>query len=495
MLFLFFLAIALLFFAVYYWNRLQNKRVYRVASEIVEQAETKALMLLDQAKIEINERQIAAQQQIYAQHKQLEKEQLSISGKLEQFLRDKQKLQAKVQELEKKEKALVAWEKELKDADTLHRSRLNLSEDQARSAILTQVAKEIEKDCHELHLHKYQEAKFRLDADVQKLIITALGRLPHKALQDASTSYVAIPNEEMKAKIIGREGKNIKAFQQLTGVQVVIDDQPNQLTISCFDPERRELAKLALHELVQDGRISVGRIEEAVSTAYARLNDLLVQFGQEAVSSLHLHGLHPELCRYLGCLKLRTSLGQNLLEHSLEVAHIMGLLCTELKLNVSQGMRMGLLHDIGKAVTSTNTTSHAIAGYRLCLEWGEAELIANAVGCHHDEMKALTQEAMLVKCADYLSGARLGARAESSETFFKRLSDFEAMALECPGVKTAFAVSAGRELQVFVKPEVVDDAAALALAKAISQKIQLLSGPSKVQVTVIRETRAVEYTQ
>lgn len=484
------LLIALIGFAILgflYWCRRQRKNASKFAQTLIDQAQIKANLLLEEAKIKKREASVELEQKKLYQERELEKQSLALLQREEEVASLKQKMQAKEQELKRLEKRLKSEEEDL--------ARKNqISIEETKEALRQEATEAVEKESLLLLLKKRQQLEAQTERDAHNLIIQALSRLPHKPLHDASCTAFCLPNEEMKAKIIGRDGKNIKAFQQLSGVTIVIDETPEMLQLSSFDLERREIAKSALSELIRDGRITPARIEEELTAAKNRLPQMLIAIGQEAAGSCHVSHLHPELLRHLGLLHLRASLGQNLLEHSVEVANIMANIAVELKLDVAKARRMGLLHDIGKAMHSDGSLTHAIAGYRLLLEFGETEEVANGVGSHHDEMLPKTLEASLVKGADFLSGARRGARAESSETFFKRLADLEREARSFDGVKNAFALSAGRELQVFVKPDLVDDLQALQLAKAIAKKIQPLAGPLNIQVNVIRQTQAIVYT-
>ncbi len=482
------------FLCFFYFQKKQQLNANLLAKTLLEQAENKAKLALDAARLEAKQLIFAAEQKAHQILAICTKNQQLLESKEDLFSKEKNKILQKQHELEKKEKAFDLREKELQQALERYNALCMLTAEDARKEVLARAEKEAEKECQMLFFQKRSEIELRLENHVHSLVATALARLPHKALTDATTCEIVLPNEEMKAKIIGREGKNIKAFQQLTGVTLVIDENKEALVLSCFDLQRREIAKIAIQELIKDGRISLSRIEEEVEAASANLDATLIRYGQEAIAQLHLHSLHPTLLIHLGRLKLRTSFGQNLLDHSIEVASIMGQIAAELKLNISTAIRMGLLHDIGKAITMDTPRSHALAGYDLCLECGESQEVANGVGCHHDEMPALSLEAKLVKCADYLSGARKGARLEHSDTFFKRLRDFETEALTFEGVRSAFALAAGRELQVFVRPDIVSDADALFLAKQIAKKIQPLASTLRVQVTVIRETKSVEYS-
>lgn len=475
-------------------KRKAKKSHDRLVLTLLEQAEIKSKLLIDEAKANAAKLTLELENSRVKQKIEHEKEENALKAREERLERERTKLQQKMHELEKKEKALQVEAQGIKE--TLYHAKedlymkAKLTAGEAHSLVL----KEAEKELLSLTLKRRQEAEERAHKEAHHLIVSSLSRVSANAIQEASTTHIRLPNEEMKAKIIGREGKNIKALQQLTGVTIVIDDTPEMLVLSCFDASRREIAKLALDELIQDGRITPARIEEAIESAKVRLPDLLLQYGQEAADRVHVTRLHPEILRTLGALKLRTSLGQNQLFHSIEVAEIMQLLASELGLDSQRARRMGLLHDIGKALKLEDGPTHALAGYRFCLEWHETEEVANGVGSHHGEMPALNKEAEILKCADYLSGARRGVRSENSLSFFQRLKELEEEALKFEGVKNAFALAAGRELQVFVKPDIIDDLQASLLAKEIAQKIQTISNNMKIQVSVIREIKSVEYT-
>lgn len=476
------------FLLAVYWQRKERDRLHNIANESMQQAENRAKILLEKAALDAKNITFDAQRLSFQMQDDLEKLKRELNAKDDQLSREKQKMVARQQELKAKEQQLFLREKELEE-------KLSLSIDAIRKEAILKAQKEAERECQLAFLQKSREQEVRSEAAGHSLIVQVLSRLPKKALKDASETVITLPNEEMKAKIIGREGKNIKAFQNLTGVTLVIDEaQGLTVVLSSFDPERREIAKIALQELVRVGTINPGRIEEEVKHAESSLDKALLEYGKEAANLLSIRGLDPVILLHIGKMKLRSSYGQNLLEHSIEVAQILAMIAKELKLSSEKAMRMGLLHDIGKVVTADTPLSHAILGYKLLLEHGESEEVANGVGAHHDEMAPLTQEAMLVKCADYLSGARKGSRAETDESFFKRLQTFEAEAMSFNGVKSAFALSAGRELQVFVRPEVVDDLEAIQLARDIAKKIQPFAGNQRVQISVIREMKAVEYS-
>ena len=305
---------------------------------------------------------------------------------------------------------------------------------------------------------------------------------------------VSIPNDEMKGRIIGREGRNIRSLEQATGVNIIIDDTPGAIVLSGFDPIRLQVAKMALADLVHDGRIHPTRIEEVVEKAKLNIDKIIKKHGEDAALRAGIMNLHPDLIKLLGKLKFRYSYGQNVLDHSLEVAHLMGIMAAELGLDVNLAKRMGLLHDFGKAVSHEIEGPHAIIGHDLALKYGESAEVANGIGCHHGEMPSLTIEASLCSAADAISASRQGARSEFVEEYIKRLKKLEDLAHEFPGVEKAYAMQAGREVRVVVLPDQVDDDGIITLARDLTKRIESeLNYPGKIKVTVIREKRIVEY--
>lgn len=487
-------SIAFLILLSLIWKRKKKKSEEARLLSILDQAQAKASSIIFEARAHVSKNMQELEAKKHEFKLEMERELNAHKSKEEKLEQSRLKLIQKTQELEKKEKLVAKKEADLDEAMThvealLHK-RAELSCEEARHLVL----KEAEKENVTYSLTLRQRAEKDAANEAAELIICALGRVSGACLQEASITEVSLPNEEMKAKIIGREGKNIKCFQQLTGVNIIVDDTPLQISLSCFDVTRREVAKIALQELIRDGRITASTIAEAVTLAKNSLPELLLQYGLEAANRAKVFRLDPEILRALGNMHFRSTLGQNLLEHSIEVAELAAMIASELKVDSQKARRMGLLHDIGKVLDLEKGPTHAIAGYRFCREHHESEEIANGIGAHHNEMASQTLEAEILKCADYLSGARRGARADSTANFFQRLQDLEQEALKFEGVESAFALSSGRELQVFVKPDIISDIQASLLAKEIAQKIQSLSITGKVQVTLIREIKKIEYT-
>jgi ribonuclease Y len=366
-----------------------------------------------------------------------------------------------------------------------------LTRDEARRSLIEQMVDEARSDGAKLVRQIENEAREEADRRAKKIVSIAIERMAGEFVAERSMSVVPLPNDDMKGRIIGREGRNIRAIEAATGVDLIIDDTPEVVVVSCHNPVRRELARLALERLMQDGRIHPGRIEEVVRKAEHELDASIREAGQRAVIELGLHGVHPELVRLVGMLKYRYSYAQNVLMHSIECAYIAGALAAELGLNVKQARRAGLLHDIGKALTHEVEGSHAVLGGEIARKYGESSKIVNAIAAHHEEVKAETILAPLVDAADALSGARPGARREVLESYAKRLEDLERISNAFDGVQKSFAVQAGREVRIIVDPGTIADDKAALLARDIAKKIeQEMTYPGQIRVTVIRETRA-----
>jgi ribonuclease Y len=338
-----------------------------------------------------------------------------------------------------------------------------------------------------------ERAKREADKDARRILAITTQRLAAEHTAESTVSAVALPNDEMKGRIIGREGRNIRAFELATGVDVIIDDTPDTVVISCFDPVRREVARRALDALVVDGRIHPGRIEEVVVKAKTELDAQLVEMGERAAHDVGVHGLHPELIRLIGRMRYRSSYGQNLYEHSKEVAWLAGMMAAELKLDVALARRGGLLHDIGKVLTHEHEGTHVQLGVEVCRRHGESAAVLNCIEAHHDDVPHDSSESVLVQASDSVSGSRPGARREAFETYVKRLTKLEEIAGGYPGVEKTTVIQAGREVRVIVQPEKIDDAAAQLLSETIARRIeQELQYPGQIRVTVIRETRATD---
>lgn len=445
-----------------------------IAKKIIADADLKAKAILDAVEKE-------------------KQDGMRFTQKIEQEARHQQeKIDRKQSDIDKREKQLRAKEEAFDRKHDLREKELEKIAHLTRSDAREQLILDVEKECKSYLLKKYQEAEEMALDKARDLVFTSISRICDKQITENTITVLQVPTDDLKAKLIGREGRNIKSFEQATGTTLIIDDTPNAVVISSFDPLRRHIAKRVLEELFLDPRIHPMRIEELVKKMEHSLENELTAIGERASSRAQVHGLHGELLKVLGKLHFRSSMGQNVLDHSVEVSHLMGLVAAELQLNEERARRIGLLHDIGKALDASNGRSHAIAGYYFALNFGEKEEIANGIGCHHDEMAPQTKEGHLCKPCDSLSATRPFARIESFDKHFRRLESLETIAKEFSEVESAFVLQAGRELRVFVKPDAVDDLQATKLAHLLSKKIEERQPRSgKVQVTVIREKKVV----
>ncbi len=417
----------------------------------------------------------------------LEKKEKDIITRTEQLRKDEGSVKEKGEELAK----LILEEK------ARLQSIANLSTEEAKKILLSRLEDELLTEKATRIKQINEEIKDSADKKAREVISTAIQRCASDHTAETTISVVPLPSDEMKGRIIGREGRNIRALEQATGVDIIIDDTPEAVTISGFDMVRRETARMALEQLIVDGRIHPGRIEEVVEKAKQELEKKMKEGGEAAAMELGLHGMHPELIKLVGRLRYRTSFGQNGLNHSIEVAKLMGIIAHQLGVDVKTAKRAGLLHDIGKVVSSdVEEGTHAIVGARLCRKYGETEDVSYAVESHHGEVEMNTVYGILVSAADAISAARPGARAESMETYIKRLENLEKIANSFKGVDKCFALQAGREIRVVVTPEKVNDDEAIVMARDIRQKIEEeMEYPGHIKVMVVRETRAVEYAK
>ncbi len=371
-----------------------------------------------------------------------------------------------------------------------------LTQREARDQLMEQLIDEAKLEAASRIKDIRDEAKLTANREARKIILTAIQRTAASHAIENTVSVVNIQSDEMKGRIIGREGRNIRSFEAATGIEVIVDDTPEAVILSGFDPVRREVARIALTRLIQDGRIHPGRIEEVVDKARSEMEEELIETGERTVIDLNLHGLHPELIRLIGRMKYRTSYGQNLLSHSIETARICSLMAAELGLDPAEARRAGLLHDIGKVVEEEIEQPHAIVGMELCKKYKENPDVCNAVGAHHDEIEMTALISPIVQSADAISGARPGARREALEAYVKRLEKLESLAASFEGVERVFAIQAGREIRVMVNHSLVSDAKAEQLAHDISKKIQdEMQYPGQIKVTVIREVRSVSFAK
>jgi len=390
-------------------------------------------------------------------------------------------------------------EKKQAEIDKLHKSQIDqleiisgLSADDAKNQLIESLKAEAKTAAMSHIQDTIEEAKLTAHQEAKKVIINTIQRVGTEEAVENCVSVFNIENDEVKGRIIGREGRNIRSLEAATGVEIIVDDTPEAIILSCFDPVRREIARLSLHRLVTDGRIHPARIEEVVAKTTKQIEDEIIEVGKRTVIELGIHGLHPELIKTVGRMKYRSSYGQNLLQHSREVAKLCGIMAAELGLNVKLAKRAGLLHDIGKVPDTESELPHAILGMEWAQKYGEKEEVCNAIGAHHDEIEMKYLISPIIQVCDAISGARPGARRQVLDSYIQRLKDLENVAFSFSGVKSAYAIQAGRELRVIVESEKVSDDLAGKLSFEISQKIQTeMTYPGQVKVTVIRETRAV----
>jgi len=446
------------------------------------------------------ERLKALQEELKAERERLKEEREELRREAERLSKRGEALDARAMKLDALEEALKAREAVLAEREKEVEQRLyqvaGLSPEEARRLILERLDRELEEEKAARVRAALERARVEARREAQKILAQAMQRQASETAAQLAVSVVPIPSDAMKGRIIGREGRNIRTFEALTGVDLIIDDTPEAVLLSSFNPVRREIARMALEELLKDGRIHPSRIEEVVEKAKQEMKTFIYERGEEAALEAGVVGLKPGLIQLLGRLHFRSSYGQNVLKHSVQVAHLTGIMAAELGLDAGLARRAGLLHDIGKSVDREVEGSHVEIGIALARRFGEPPEVIDAIAHHHDPEDAETVYAVLVAAADALSAARPGARRESLEEYLQRLEALERIALSFPGVETAFAVQAGREVRVIVKPDKITDAKATLLAREIANRIEReMNYPGQVQVTVVRETRAVEYAK
>ena len=429
---------------------------------------------------------LAAKEELMAVRENLHK---SLDQKLAGVDRREQELRRLEQQTQERGKALTKREQ---DIGARLEQVAGLSAQDAKAELITKLESEARDEAAALVRNITEQAKKNADREAKKIIALAIQRIAAEQTAESSVSAVVLPSDEMKGRIIGREGRNIRAFEAATGVDVIIDDTPDTVVVSCFEPVRREVGRLALERLIADGRIHPGRIEEIVKKAKADIDAGIVEAGEQAVYDTGIRGMHPELVKLVGRMKYRTSYGQNILEHSKEVAWLAGIMAAELKLDVNLAKRGALLHDVGKVLTHEHDGTHVQLGIEVATKYGENPIVINCIAAHHDDVPHESPVSVIVQAADAVSGSRPGARREAFETYVKRLTQLEKLASEFQGVEKVFAIQAGREVRVVVTPEAVDDTAATRLTDEIARKIEReLQYPGQIKVVVIRETRAV----
>ncbi len=439
-------------------------------------------------------------QKIQQTENKLKQREIGLSQRQDDLARRKQEVDHQQQRIDNEKKLLQIKQAELEKMQLRERDMLEelsgLSADEAKNRLIESLKDEARSDAAGYINEIMDEAKLNANQQAKKIVIQTIQRVATETAIENSVSVFHIDNDEVKGRIIGREGRNIRALEAATGVEIVVDDTPEAIVISAFDPVRREVCRLALHQLVADGRIHPARIEEVVAKVKKQLDNEIIETGKRTVIDLGIHGLHPELVRIVGKMKYRSSYGQNLLQHARETANLCAVMAAELGLNPKKAKRAGLLHDIGKVPDEESELPHALYGAKLAEKYKEKPDICNAIAAHHDEVEMQTLLAPIVQVCDAISGARPGARREIVEAYIKRLNDLEATAMSYPGVTKTYAIQAGRELRVIVGADKMDDAESAKLSDDIATKIQNeMTYPGQVKITVIRETRSVAYAK
>jgi len=430
----------------------------------------------------------------------LEEREDVLEKKFQVLERRERELETRVGSVATIEQRVTTQETELQALLVERRRRLEavagLSAAEAKKELVRSIEEEAKSEAAALVRNLRDQARHEADREARKIVALAIQRIAADHTAESTVAAVALPNDEMKGRIIGREGRNIRAFETATGVDVVIDDTPDTVIISCFDPVRREAARLALERLIADGRIHPGRIEDVVKKAQADVEQQIQEAGEQALYDVGVHGLHPELVKLVGRMKFRTSYGQNMLKHSKEVAWLAGIMAAELKLDVALAKRGALLHDIGKVLTHESEGTHVQLGVEVATKYGESPLVINCIAAHHDDVPHESPISVIVQAADAVSGSRPGARREAFESYVKRLTRLEEIASGFPGVEKVYAIQAGREIRVMVTPDAVDDQRASTLAEELARKIEgELQYPGQIRVVIIRETRAVAFAK
>jgi len=501
---LIFLAAAIAFVVGYILQKnFTSAQIKAQAAEAQKQfaeAEANAKGIVLKAKDEALKYREEADNELKKKRYDLQREDERLRHRREAVDRRHEMLDTREKKMEKKEQDLEKVRANLENMEARQLQELQrvsgLSVEDAKALLLKEVEKDTRKDAARLIREIEQQAREEGETRAREIITTAIERVASDQVAETTVSLVPLPNDEMKGRIIGRQGRNIRAIEVATGVDLVVDDTPEAVIVSSHNPVRREIARVALTKLITDGRIHPGRIEKIVEKAEEEVNAAIIESGEQAALEVGIAGLHPEVIKLMGQLRYRTSYGQNVLSHSVETAHIAGMMAAELKANVQVAKAGALLHDLGKAVSHEVGGAHAITGAEIARKYGVSDAVCNIIASHHGEEEHQSLECIIVISADAISGARPGARRESLELYLKRVEALETMANAFSGVQQSFAIQAGREIRIIVKPEEIDDLGAINLSKQIARKVEdNLEYPGQIKVTVVRETRAVEYAK
>ena len=488
-----------------------RKQISKKTKELKEAARQEAEVIKQKKMLEVKEKFLNKKaelekevhqrnQQIQQNENRLKQREISLNQRQDELNRKKTEIEADKKRIETQQQNLAKKEEELEQLQAQERAKLEaisgLSAEEARDRLVESLKEEAKTNAASYINEIMDDAKMTANKEAKRIVIQTIQRVATETAIENSVTVFHIDNDEVKGRIIGREGRNIRALEAATGVEIVVDDTPEAIVISAFDPVRREICRLALHQLVTDGRIHPARIEEVVAKVSKQVEEEIIETGKRTTIDLGIHGLHPELIRIIGKMKYRSSYGQNLLQHARETANLCAVMASELGLNPKKAKRAGLLHDIGKVPDEEPEMPHAIYGAKLAEKFKEKPEICNAIGAHHDEMEMTSLLAPIVQVCDAISGARPGARREIVEAYIKRLNDLENIAMSYPGVTKTYAIQAGRELRVIVGADKIDDKQTESLSTEIAKKIQdEMTYPGQVKITVIRETRAVSYAK
>lgn len=470
------------------------------AQKFIQESQTKSKEILLEAKNEALKLKEEAEQEKEKKEAPLKELETSLRKREEGIDKRLETVEKERRELSDQAEKMAALRKELEEAEIEKQKALSriakLKKEEARELLISAVEKEYKDDIIKKIRQAKEEVREQAEIEARKILSTVIQRIASEHTSEHTAMTIHLPNEEMKGRIIGKEGRNIQIFEKLTGVDLIVDETPDTVLISSFDPVRRHIARRALERLIADGRIQPARIEDVVKRAEKEVKKEMKEAGEAAVIELGVTGLHPDLIRVIGALSFRTSYGQNILRHSIEVAHIAALLAKEIGADVGIVKKAALLHDVGKALSHELQGAHHHISGDIAKKYGMSEAVVHAAIAHHDDIEPKTVEALLVKAADAISGARPGARKESADSYVRRLSELENIAAGFEGVEKAYAIQAGREIRVIVKPTDIDDLGALKLSKNIARKVEeSLQYPGTIKVNVIRETRAVEYAK